>query len=59
MKCGVYFKRKVFMRIVDLIRKNGVQLGAEVSSKDEAIERLIRLQTAAGRLIFAKLKYQY
>ena len=38
------------MRIVDLIRKNGVQLGAEVSSKDEAIERLIRLQTAAGSL---------
>lgn len=39
------------MRIVDLLRKNCIELSADVHSKEEAIDRLIALQTAGGNLL--------
>lgn len=38
------------MRIVDLLQKQSIQLNAKVSSKDEAINKLISLQKAGGNL---------
>ena len=39
------------MRIVDLLNKNSIKLGASPASKQEAIEMLIDLQVKGGKII--------
>ena len=38
------------MRITELLKKESIELGAEVSSKEEAIDHLVSLMDAGGRL---------
>ena len=38
------------MRIVDLLKKESIELNSPVKSKDEAIDKLIALQTAGGAI---------
>ncbi len=38
------------MKITDLLKKESVELGVHVSSKEGAIDRLVDLMDAAGRL---------
>ena len=38
------------MRITDLLKKQGIALNAKVSSKDEAIDKLVNLMDASGNL---------
>lgn len=40
-----------FMRITDLLQKQSIALSVSVSSKEEAIDRLIALQAAGGNLL--------
>lgn len=41
------------MRVIDLLKKDAVELNAQISSKEEAIDRLVSLQERAGNLIDA------
>lgn len=38
------------MRITELLKKESIELGVTVSTKEEAIDRLISLMDAGGRL---------
>ena len=38
------------MRITDLLKSNAIELGVNLASKDEAIDRLIALHEKAGNL---------
>ena len=38
------------MRITELLKMESIELGVKVSSKEEAIDRLVALMNAGGRL---------
>ena len=38
------------MRITELLKKQSIELGVKAASKEEAIDRLIALMDAGGRL---------
>lgn len=38
------------MRITELLKKESIELGVKVSGKEEAIDKLIGLMAAGGRL---------
>ena len=38
------------MRITDLLKSNAIELGINLASKDEAIDRLVALHEKAGNL---------
>ena len=38
------------MRITELLKKESIELGVKVSGKEEAVDRLVSLMDAGGRL---------
>lgn len=38
------------MRITELLKKESIELGVKVSDKEEAVDRLVSLMDAGGRL---------
>ena len=38
------------MRIIDLLKPVGIELNSSVTTKDEAIDRLVKLQEQSGNL---------
>ena len=43
------------MRIVDLLKKDCIELGVKLNSKSEAIDKLVDLHNKAGNLVDAKV----
>ena len=39
------------MKIIDLLKKNAIELNASVASKNDAIDKLIALHEKAGNLL--------
>ena len=50
MKTVMLEREGMVMRIVDLLKKESIQLNAVPKSKDEAIEMLVELQVMGGSI---------